>query len=241
MCQKKGSPPVCVVLGDARGECFQVLDYFGSKGFSIAFMGVQKELGLRVKGYLEEKYNVAVFFFHGDAESEPDMEYFAGGIGGMFQRVDYFVNYACIHPCLGKKHCCVEHMTMALRDGVAKPFLMVKQLSDYFSEDSYIFNLANAYCYHGPEGLRTCTCPVQKGLDSVLDSIRDYLGDRVKVYGIGHDEKEYTKETGSKLVSMIQYLSSPEGLYMNGHMIELDELTSFMFYNGEKESGKSCN
>ena len=47
-----------------------------------------KERGKLLKEKMEKEYGRKVFFFHGDAGSEEDLELFAGAVIGQYRKVD---------------------------------------------------------------------------------------------------------------------------------------------------------
>lgn len=52
-------------------------------------MDKDKECGKLLKEKVEKEYGSKMFFFHGDADSEEDLELFAGAIIGQYGKVDY--------------------------------------------------------------------------------------------------------------------------------------------------------
>ena len=51
-------------------------------------MDTDKERGKLLKEKMEKEYGRKVFFFHGDAGSEEDLELFAGAVIGQYRKVD---------------------------------------------------------------------------------------------------------------------------------------------------------
>lgn len=84
MFQKK----ICVVIGGAKGKGSSLVEEYANRDYYIAFMDTDKESGRNLKEKLEEKYGKTVFFFHGNAESEEDLELFAGALIGQYDKVD---------------------------------------------------------------------------------------------------------------------------------------------------------
>ena len=80
---------VCVLAGATGAREYSILEKYDSQGCVIAFMGTDKELGLLIKAELERIYEVAVFFFHGDIESEEDRDIFFAAVNEMYGRTDY--------------------------------------------------------------------------------------------------------------------------------------------------------
>ena len=71
------SQEVCVLTGKTGAREYSMLEKYASVGCIIAFMDTNKELGRSIKEELERLYNVTVFFFHGDVESEEDRDIFS--------------------------------------------------------------------------------------------------------------------------------------------------------------------
>lgn len=84
MFQKK----ICVVVGGANGKGSCLVEEYAEQDYTIAFMDTDKESGNLLKEKMEQKYGKKVFFFHGDANSEEDLELFAGAIIGQYKKVD---------------------------------------------------------------------------------------------------------------------------------------------------------
>lgn len=79
---------ICVVVGGARGKGSILVEKYAQQKYNIAFMDVDKESGSLLKKRVEQEYGRDVFFFHGDADSEEDLELFAGAIIGQYKKVD---------------------------------------------------------------------------------------------------------------------------------------------------------
>ena len=84
MFQKK----ICVVVGGAKGRGSCLVEKYAQQNYYIAFMDTDKESGSLLKQKVEEQYGKRVFFFHGDVNSEEDLELFAGAVIGQFRKVD---------------------------------------------------------------------------------------------------------------------------------------------------------
>lgn len=82
---------VCVLAGETGAKEYSILEKYASQGCVIAFMGTNKELGMLIKAELERIYEVAVFFFHGDIESEEDRDIFFTAVNEMYGRTDYII------------------------------------------------------------------------------------------------------------------------------------------------------
>lgn len=82
---------VCVHTGNTGAKEYSVLERYASQGCRIAFMDTNKELGGMIKEELENIYHVAVFFFHGDVESEEDRDIFFTAVKEMYGRTDYII------------------------------------------------------------------------------------------------------------------------------------------------------
>ncbi len=84
MFQKK----ICVVVGGANGKGSHLIEEYAGREYTIAFMDIDKKSGVLLKEKIEKSYGKNVFFFHGDANSEEDLELFAGAIIGQYKKVD---------------------------------------------------------------------------------------------------------------------------------------------------------
>lgn len=84
MCKKK----ICVVVGGAKGRGSNLVEEYAGRRYHIAFMDTDKERGKLLKEKMEKEYGRKVFFFHGDAGSEEDLELFAGAVIGQYRKVD---------------------------------------------------------------------------------------------------------------------------------------------------------
>lgn len=79
---------ICVIVGGAMGKGSELVEEYAEKSYQIAFMDVNKESGSSLKKKVEQKYGKKIFFFHGDADSEEDLELFAGAVIGQYKKVD---------------------------------------------------------------------------------------------------------------------------------------------------------
>lgn len=79
---------ICVVVGGARGKGECLVEKYAGRNYHIAFMDTDKISGNNLKLKMEQKYGRKVFFFHGDAGSEEDLELFAGAVIGQYKKVD---------------------------------------------------------------------------------------------------------------------------------------------------------
>lgn len=79
---------ICVVVGGAKGRGSSLVEEYAGRRYSIAFMDTDKERGKLLKEKMEKEYGRKVFFFHGDADSEEDLELFAGAVIGQYRKVD---------------------------------------------------------------------------------------------------------------------------------------------------------
>ncbi|NLL77312.1 MAG: SDR family NAD(P)-dependent oxidoreductase [Clostridiales bacterium] len=84
MLQKK----ICIVVGGAKGEGSRLVERYARQDYTIAFMDIDKEAGCLLKEKVEQEYGRKVFFFHGDANSEEDLELFAGAVIGQYKKID---------------------------------------------------------------------------------------------------------------------------------------------------------
>lgn len=82
---------VCVFAGNTGAREYSILERYASEGCGIALMDKNKELGTMIKEELERIYNVAVFFFHGDVESEEDRDIFLAAVKEMYGGTDYII------------------------------------------------------------------------------------------------------------------------------------------------------
>ena len=85
------SQEVCVLTGKTGAREYSMLEKYASVGCIIAFMDTNKELGRSIKEELERLYNVTVFFFHGDVESEEDRDIFFTAVQEMSGRMDHIL------------------------------------------------------------------------------------------------------------------------------------------------------
>lgn len=82
---------VCIFAGNTRAREYSILEQYARQGCGIAIMDKDKELGMMIKEELERIYHVAVFFFHGDVESEEDRDIFFTAIEEMYGRTEYII------------------------------------------------------------------------------------------------------------------------------------------------------
>lgn len=80
---------ICVVVGGAKGRGCSLVEEYAGRRYHIALMDKDKECGKLLKEKVEKEYGSKMFFFHGDADSEEDLELFAGAIIGQYGKVDY--------------------------------------------------------------------------------------------------------------------------------------------------------
>lgn len=78
----------CVIVGAAKGKGSHLVQTYAKQNYNIAFMDMDKETGNSLKRQMEQEYGRKVFFFHGDADSEEDLELFAGAVIGQYKKVD---------------------------------------------------------------------------------------------------------------------------------------------------------
>ena len=79
---------ICVIVGGANGRGKSLVEEYAGRRYYIAFMDTDKEHGKLLKEKIEKRYRRKVFFFHGDADSEEDLELFAGAVIGQYRKVD---------------------------------------------------------------------------------------------------------------------------------------------------------
>ena len=79
---------ICVVVGGARGRGSSLVEEYAGNSYHIALMDSDNKSGNSLKEKVEQKYGRKVFFFHGDAGSEEDLELFAGAVMGQYEKVD---------------------------------------------------------------------------------------------------------------------------------------------------------
>lgn len=79
---------ICVVVGGAKGKGSSLVEEYAGRSYHIAFMDTDKDSGNSLKKKVEQKYGKKVFFFHGNADSEEDLELFAGAVIGQYKKVD---------------------------------------------------------------------------------------------------------------------------------------------------------
>lgn len=82
---------VCVFTGGVGAKEFTLLVKYALTGCAIAFIDKNEMLGKKIKEELEQKYQVPVFFFHGDNESEEDRDLFKGAVQEMYGGADYII------------------------------------------------------------------------------------------------------------------------------------------------------
>lgn len=97
---------ICVVVGGAGGEGSSLVEQYAQRSYNIAFMDTDKESGNSLKRKVEQKYGRKVFFFHGDADSEEDLELFAGAVIGQYKKVDCLYYRRDMQKRAGKLRCC---------------------------------------------------------------------------------------------------------------------------------------
>ncbi|WMC92029.1 SDR family NAD(P)-dependent oxidoreductase [Kineothrix sp. MB12-C1] len=78
----------CIVVGGAKGTGSHLVEQYAKKGYTVAFMDIDKESSCSLKDKVETEYGGNIFFFHGDANSEEDIELFAGAIIGQYKKID---------------------------------------------------------------------------------------------------------------------------------------------------------
>lgn len=79
---------ICVIVGGAKGKGSCLVEEYAGRSYYVAFMDTDKERGKLLKEKMEKRYGRKVFFFHGDADSEEDLELFAGAVIGQYRKVD---------------------------------------------------------------------------------------------------------------------------------------------------------
>ncbi len=79
---------ICVIVGGAKGRGSSLVEEYAGRKYHIAFMDIDKDRGRMLKEKVEREYGRKVFFFHGDADSEEDLELFAGAVIGQYRKVD---------------------------------------------------------------------------------------------------------------------------------------------------------
>lgn len=79
---------ICVVVGGAKGKGRDLVEKYAGRNYDIALMDTDKEAGNLLKEKVEKDYGRRVFFFHGNADSEEDLELFAGAVIGQYRKVD---------------------------------------------------------------------------------------------------------------------------------------------------------
>ena len=82
---------VCVLAGNTGAKEYSMMEKYASQGCNIAFMDQNKELGRMIQEELERVYQVAVFFFHGDVDSEEDRDIFFAVIEEMYKGTDCII------------------------------------------------------------------------------------------------------------------------------------------------------
>lgn len=82
---------VCIFAGKMGAKEFAQLERYAKEGCTIAFMDKDKKLGEKLKKEFKNEYQVTVFFFHGDAESEEDMDLFRGAVHELYGGIDYII------------------------------------------------------------------------------------------------------------------------------------------------------
>lgn len=80
----------CVVLGGASGAGAEYVRVYAARKYRIAFMDMDKQAGKDLKERLEREYGGRIFFFHGDAYSEEDMDIFLKAVRQQFGRTNSF-------------------------------------------------------------------------------------------------------------------------------------------------------
>lgn len=94
---KKGSQfvmintKVCVLAGKIGPKEFFLLEKYAREGCRIALMDRDKQMGMTVKEELEKSYNISVFFFHGDTDSEEDRDLFSSTVKQLYGQTDYII------------------------------------------------------------------------------------------------------------------------------------------------------
>lgn len=78
----------CVIVGAAKGKGSRLVQKYAGQNYNIAFMDKDKESGNSLKRKMEQEYGKKVFFFHGDANNEEDLELFAGAVIAQWRKVD---------------------------------------------------------------------------------------------------------------------------------------------------------
>lgn len=67
------------------------MERYAKEGCTIAFMDEDKKLGEKLKKEFENKHHVIVFFFHGNAKSEEDMDLFQNAVHELYGGIDYII------------------------------------------------------------------------------------------------------------------------------------------------------
>lgn len=82
---------VCVFTGGVSAKETSLLVKYALMGCTIAFMEKNERLGRRIKEELERTYQISVFFFHGDVNSDEDRDLFKSAVQEMYGGVDYII------------------------------------------------------------------------------------------------------------------------------------------------------
>lgn len=122
---------VCMIIGGITENTCRIVANFAKDRCSIAFMARDKQAAERIQQALQVIYGVDSFFFHGNIESEEDLELFTYAVIGKYDKVDYLISNACLYgQCVNDNH----NLEKMLQVSVAAPYILNKKLLGYWNE-----------------------------------------------------------------------------------------------------------
>ncbi|HKM03535.1 MAG TPA: SDR family oxidoreductase [Lachnospiraceae bacterium] len=225
---------LCVVLGGMNDTCISIAKTFAIDKCNIAFMDSNKQVGKEIKNEIEHQYDVKCFFFHGDPESQEDLEFFVGGIIGQFGMVDFFINNAIIYASNNSENCCFEKMKKVFHLGVTVPFLFTQLCKDNFREDASIVNIITS-TDHDNERLLADDFPLRGTMESFMSAITILLEGKIRINCVtnGYDENRMCQEEKQDIDHTILFLCKKRSDFINCQIINIDGalIQTYIEYN----------
>lgn len=225
---------LCVVLGGIHGAGKSIAKTFAREKCNIAFMDSDKHEGRKLKDEIEKDNEVDCFFFHGNTESQEDLEFFAGGIIGQYEKIDFLINNAIIYPCKEVENSCYEKMNMVFNLGVSVPYLFAKLCRDNFGEEASIVNLITGDDKNS-QIFESESCPIRGSVESLMRAIIKLLEGKVRVNCVtnGCEENGMNLKENHDIVNTVAFVCQKKSDFINGQIIQVEGaiIQTFIEYN----------
>lgn len=225
---------LCVVLGGIKGTGKSIAKTFAREKCNIAFMDSDKQEGRKLRDEIEKDYGVECFFFHGNTESQEDLEFFAGGIIGQYEKVDVLINNVNIYSCNGVENCCYEKMNQVFNMGVSVPYFFTTLCKENFGEEASIVNLITGDD-KGSEIFASESCPIKGSVESLMTALINLLEGKARVNCVtnGHEENGLYLEENLDIVNTVAFLCKKKGDFINDQIIQVEGaiIQTFIEYN----------